>query len=313
MMGRAVVVKRGGRGEAEKPFWISYADLMTALMVLFLVAMSVAMMTVTYNAKDVERQKSELEEKNQQLNAALVQIETAKATLEDDRRRLLEEQERSKKFEADLVAANDALEKLRKTQAELDAEAQARLRDKDIRDLLREVSKAAAKYPGVKVDEDRHTIDFGDRATFDKGKDVLTSDQAKLLRAFVPDVLSIANADLGRKWLKQVVVEGFASPEGQYLFNLDLSLKRSERVLCALLADPSDGETALTPGQSGQIRDLFLVGGFSFNAAKFDEATKSYDASRRVELRLEFLGVNESRPQKAAVPHERPGTCSLKN
>ena len=28
--------------EAEKPFWISYSDLMTALMVLFLVVMAVA-------------------------------------------------------------------------------------------------------------------------------------------------------------------------------------------------------------------------------------------------------------------------------
>lgn len=43
MIGRAAVVKRGNKSEAEKPFWISYADLMTALMVLFLVAMSVAM------------------------------------------------------------------------------------------------------------------------------------------------------------------------------------------------------------------------------------------------------------------------------
>ena len=33
--------------EAEKPFWISYSDLMTALMVLFLVAMSVSLFSIT--------------------------------------------------------------------------------------------------------------------------------------------------------------------------------------------------------------------------------------------------------------------------
>jgi outer membrane protein OmpA-like peptidoglycan-associated protein len=312
MIGRSVVARRGGRSEAEKPFWISYADLMTALMVLFLVAMSVAMMTVTYNAKDVERQKRELEERNQQLNAALVKIETAKAALEDERKRLLDEQARSRKFEADLLAANEALEKLRKTKAELDAEADARQREKDIRDLLHQVSEAALKFPGVVVDEDRHTIDFGDRARFEMSSDVLTAEQGKLLRAFVPNILSIADADLGRKWLKQVVVEGFASPEGDYLFNLDLSLKRSERVLCALLGSPTAGEAALAPAQRKQIRDLFLVGGFSFNATKFDEATQSYDASRRVELRLEFLGVNEGRPDRAKVLHERLGKCPLK-
>jgi hypothetical protein len=37
MFGSRIVLKRGGRDEAEKPFWISFADLMTALMVLFLV------------------------------------------------------------------------------------------------------------------------------------------------------------------------------------------------------------------------------------------------------------------------------------
>ena len=41
MFGARVVVKRNGRDEAEKPFWISFADLMTALMVLFLVVMLV--------------------------------------------------------------------------------------------------------------------------------------------------------------------------------------------------------------------------------------------------------------------------------
>ncbi len=45
--------------EAEKPFWISFSDLMTALMVLFLVVMTVALLSVTQRLRDV--QKEELE------------------------------------------------------------------------------------------------------------------------------------------------------------------------------------------------------------------------------------------------------------
>ena len=45
MIGRRIVLKRGSRDDGEKPFWISFADLMTALMVLFLVALSAALMT----------------------------------------------------------------------------------------------------------------------------------------------------------------------------------------------------------------------------------------------------------------------------
>ncbi len=35
------------KDEGEKPFWISYADLMTALMILFLVVMVASLITVT--------------------------------------------------------------------------------------------------------------------------------------------------------------------------------------------------------------------------------------------------------------------------
>lgn len=38
-----VKIHRGARDEAEKPFWISYADLMTSLMVLFLIVMVAAL------------------------------------------------------------------------------------------------------------------------------------------------------------------------------------------------------------------------------------------------------------------------------
>src|SRR5689334_2789018 len=58
------VVKTPGRlrDEAEKPFWISFADLMTALMVLFLVVMSVALLAITKRVSEQERRKAEHEQ-----------------------------------------------------------------------------------------------------------------------------------------------------------------------------------------------------------------------------------------------------------
>ena len=269
MFRNQIVVKRGSKGEAEKPFWISYADLMTALMVLFLVAMSVAMLAVTNSVKQIEQKNDELQR-------------TA-----------------------------DALRVLQKTPIELEIERQKAARDRDIDKLLDEVARAAGRYVGVKVDKGQNIIDFGDRAHFDKGKHTLTSEQTRLLRAFVPEVLAVARDELGRKWLKRVVVEGFASPEGDYLYNLNLSLQRSQRVLCVLLAQPYPDEHAMSQSELEQIRDLFLVGGYSFNAAKFNAITASYDESRRVELRLEFLGIGESRPSTEAAPRGSFGQCAL--
>jgi Mn2+/Fe2+ NRAMP family transporter len=57
-----IVVKRRSKDEAEKPFWISYADLMTALMVLFLVVMSVALLAVTKTVSQIEQEKAQRQE-----------------------------------------------------------------------------------------------------------------------------------------------------------------------------------------------------------------------------------------------------------
>jgi outer membrane protein OmpA-like peptidoglycan-associated protein len=238
-----VVVKRRSKDEAEKPFWISYADLMTALMVLFLVVMSVALLAVTKTISQIERKRVQ--------------------------------------------------------------------RQADIAKLLDEVERAASHFPGIRVDRGRDIIDFGDKAHFDKKSYSLNPDQDRLLRAFVPEVLAIARDELGRRWLKQVVVEGFASPEGDYLYNLNLSLERSQRVLCILFSPPYPDERSMTPAELQQVRDLFLVGGFSFNATKYDVATKSYDESRRVELRLEFLGIDEARPPAPVLASPSYGKCAL--
>ncbi|SIT36558.1 conserved hypothetical protein [Paraburkholderia ribeironis] len=43
----SIVLKRGAKHEGESPFWISFSDLMSALMVLFLVVMAVTLVAVT--------------------------------------------------------------------------------------------------------------------------------------------------------------------------------------------------------------------------------------------------------------------------
>jgi outer membrane protein OmpA-like peptidoglycan-associated protein len=222
--------------EAEKPFWISFADLMTALMVLFLVVMSVALLSVTKTITEQEAAQSQ--------------------------------------------------------------------HDDDVSTILKRFQDAAAGFPGIKIDAGRRVIDFGERAQFPLNQSFLSQDQERSLRAFVPEILRLANDDLGRRVLKRIVVEGFTDKTGDYLFNLNLSLARSQRVLCAMF--PSRLEDRLTEDQQEQVRALFLVGGYSFNAAKETAAE-----SRRVEMRLEFLGVGEPRRETAESTPVNTGTCAL--
>lgn len=236
MFQRATMGHRG-REEGEKPFWISFADLMTALMVLFLLVMSVALLAVTRTISEREQ---------------------------------------------------------------LEAERQA-----EIVKLLDRIDKVAKKQ-GIRVDRNRAVIDFGDRARFDSASNALSPEQEQLLRSFVPEVLAIARDKGGQRWLKRIVVEGFTDRRGSYLYNLNLSLQRSQRVLCALMARPQAGERPMDRRELEEIRRLFLVGGYSSNSAK-----ASLDASRRIELRLEFFGVDEPGAGPVDAFEGEFGTCAL--
>jgi outer membrane protein OmpA-like peptidoglycan-associated protein len=52
-----VFLKRKGKQEGESPFWISFSDLMSALMTLFLVVMAVTLVAVTKSVTTVEEAK----------------------------------------------------------------------------------------------------------------------------------------------------------------------------------------------------------------------------------------------------------------
>jgi outer membrane protein OmpA-like peptidoglycan-associated protein len=100
--------------------------------------------------------------------------------------------------------------------------------------------------------------------------------------------LDAADSEEGRKWLKQVVIEGFTDTDGSYLYNLHLSLQRSEWVMCSLLDSRSPVQKGLSAERQQQIRSMFLAGGVSFNNAK-----ESKEESRRVELRMQFFGLKD--------------------
>lgn len=228
-------VKRRSKEEGEKPFWISFSDLMTALMVMFLVVMAVALLAVTSPG-----------DKQQQ-------------------------------------AIDEWIQKLEK--------------------------KLQSDFPGVNYQRNRNIIDFGSKANFKFGKSEFegsleeAKEKEEALRKFVPLLLNLANEDLGKRVVKRVVVEGYTDKRGTYLSNLDLSLRRSERVLCIFLEDT--GRFLLDAEEKKQVRELFLVGGYSFNNEK-----NSDEESRRIEMRIEFLGPFEPRKSTPASNVEF-GKCPL--
>lgn len=211
--------KRPG-DDAEKPFWISFSDLMTALMVLFLVAMAVALLSVTQGLRKMDESRVN---RDNAISSCLAEV----------------------------------------------------------RQLTRQ-----AEYAGLQLRG--QTLELGTLAEFPKDSNELHAQRIVFLRDFVPRMLRIAQTPDCHQWLKRFVLEGYASPEGSYLYNLNLSLERSQRVLCVLL----DAQAPNAPSQEERkaIRELFFVGGSSFNSAILNQPEKS----RRVELRLEFKDLRKT-------------------
>lgn len=228
MIGIKASRRRGGKEDAEKPFWISFSDLMTALMVLFLVAMSVALIAVAYSERTRDIDKNAREET----------IQSCIADIEN-------------------------LTKLR-------------------------------EFNGVSIRG--NSIDFGTLVLFGNDRHTFESPvHEHFVRKFVPRVLDLARSEKCDKWLKRVVVEGFASQTGDYLYNLNLSYLRSQRVLCVLLdSKAADGIAAI---DRKLVQTLFLVGGSSFNTAAGDPSKM-----RRVELKLEFRDLGTKKEVSKDIP-----------
>lgn len=217
---------RAGRAkdEAEKPFWISFSDLMTSLMVLFLVTMAASLISVTKGLK-----------KETDIKAA---------------RR------------SGISSCQDDLDKL----------------------------KQEFINRGIAVEraDEAYTLNFGRQALFNHDSHSLDPQQGVRVRQVVKEVINQANNSTAcQHWLKQIIVEGFASEkDGSYLYNLNLSYLRSQRILCVLL--DAKATDALNIDDRQQVAQLFMAGGSSFNRSGNKQLTE--EQQRRVELRLEFKG-----------------------
>lgn len=231
-----LVIKRGGKPEGESPFWISFSDLMSALMMLFLVVMAVTLVAVTRSITAEEQRKIQ--------------------------------------------------------------------RESDIKELMSRIKERSRVFRDILVDETTYRINLRDKAHFDSGRSNIRPEDARFLREYVPVLLDAQNSEIGRKWIRRIVVEGFTDQDGDYLYNLGLSLDRSRNVVCALFARPSHEEIILTDAQKRQIQDLFLVGGYSFNSMK-----ASKEESRRVEFKIDFWALDEQDPGASKLPRKEFGKC----
>ena len=121
---------------------------MAALMVLFLVAMSVAMMAVTNSVKDFAKKNETLEQTAQEI------ARQKDATPGQDRRSRATERA-APNGDAGPSSRHGEAEDFQKTPEEIERDRLKAERENEISRLLAEVAAAAKKHSGVKVDRER--------------------------------------------------------------------------------------------------------------------------------------------------------------
>jgi flagellar motor protein MotB len=218
--------------EAEKPFWISFADLMTAVMTLFLVVMAVTIVSV--NKVD---------------------------------------------------PAEDPREKVRIKEINL-----------CLKDLKNNTDKRNRNNVKIEIaGDDVIRIGFINLVNFDHGDWKIDEVSRHFLRRYIPVVIDSVETEACQKHFKRVMIEGYTSPVGDYVNNLNLSNMRAQAVICALAKKKGDDPreeflTPVSPRIQNTIKEIFFTGGFSFSAQKKTDAE-----SRRAELKIEFWKLDEDR------------------
>lgn len=183
-------------------------------------------------------------------------------------------------------------------------EAEKVARDDAVRACMADVKALAARPAFRDVAVVGNAIEFGHMAEFQRRAHELPVENKIFLRKFLPPLLKVARSGNCAPWLRHITVEGFASPEGSYLFNLNLSLQRSQRMLCTLL--DSRASDALSEDDRKFIRTIFLVGGVSFNAMK-----DRPERSRRIELKMDFKEAGEGQLTHPELPWDDDPRCPI--
>jgi hypothetical protein len=133
------------------------------------------------------------------------------------------------------------------------------VRAEEIKQICDGLEARFSTHPYIRVDCVDNRISFGDAGRFGHNDYRLPPEAGASLAQLVPAVLETADNELGRKWFKQIVIEGFTDTDGSYLYNLHLSLQRSEWAVHAAGSAPEFGLEAVIGTTPASARPFLPV------------------------------------------------------
>lgn len=313
--------RRAGRGSSGGgASWISYSDMMAALLLVFVLILSISLHQYFTM---LETKQAELEAKQATLDEQTILLASQQTTLDEQTKALslaqteldaqtaalLLAQESLAVREEELASANAILasreEELAKLQlaltdkqTELDAatlalsnqQAALDAQTSKIDDLvgvrsqiISELSSAlTASNLRATVDPNTGDIVLDSAVFFKTNSDDIMEDGKVLLDRFIPVYLGVLLQERYRDYLGEIIIEGHTDTQGSYMTNLRLSQDRAFSVATYCLEMPS-----LTSQQQTLLRSILTATGRSYSDPVYNaDGTVNMDASRRVEFKF---------------------------
>ena len=291
--------RRASRGAQGGFSWISYSDMMAALLLIFVLILTYSLyqyftmletktLELDTKNKELDQQKIALNLATDELNAkeqALIIIQTDLDNLQD---KLSSREEELSNARATLIIQQQKLDeaaaKLEEQQLALASQAERiddliGIRTTMIRELSSSLTAANMK---ATVDPNTGDIVLDSSVFFETGKSTIKEEGQELLNRFIPVYLNVLLQDKYSNYLGEIIIEGHTDSTGTYESNLKLSQDRALQVALYCLNMPS-----LTRDQKLKLQEILTAKGRSYSDLVYTaDGKEDPDASRRVEFKF---------------------------
>ncbi len=291
--------RRASRGAQGGFSWISYSDMMAALLLIFVLILTYSLyqyftmletktLELDTKNKELDQQKIALNLATDELNAkeqALIIIQTDLDNLQD---KLSSQEEELSNARATLIIQQQKLDeaaaKLEEQQLALASQAEQiddliGIRTTMIRELSSSLTAANMK---ATVDPNTGDIVLDSSVFFETGKSTIKEEGQELLNRFIPVYLNVLLQDKYSNYLGEIIIEGHTDSTGTYENNLKLSQDRALQVALYCLNMPS-----LTRDQKLKLQEILTAKGRSYSDLVYTaDGKEDPDASRRVEFKF---------------------------
>ena len=288
--------------------WRSYSDMMAGVLLLFVLIMCVTLFQAqkSYNESIQERddkialqeeytqqlldKQTALDEKegtiqnqDEQLKSQDEQLKTQQEKLDEQQQQLTALAAKLKEQEATLKSQQSALDiktaQLKSQQEQIDQIIGVKA--EVIEALKNEFSK---NNINVDIDAQTGALTLEASVMFDYDQAELTDEGKAELSNILPIYCKVLLQDEYKKYLAEIIIDGYTDTDGDYTYNLELSQRRSLAVAEYLTEIRED---FLNENQISDLQTYLTVNGHSSANPILDaQGNVNKDASRRVEVKF---------------------------